>query len=94
MQPFGDNVVSFKGSESVSAYDLSVSEQSAAGEPVRNEPDGDRLRFLTRKLRAWHLSEDSILAVKVAVTMAGVCALAYPAAIALEALGIARYLFP
>jgi len=94
MRPFGDNVVSFKGSESVPVGDLSVSNQPSVVKPVWEEPDGDRLRVLTRKLRGWHLSEDSILAIKVAFTIAGVSVLAYSAALGLEALGVAHYLFP
>ncbi|MEM7041899.1 MAG: hypothetical protein AAF543_03705 [Pseudomonadota bacterium] len=59
---------------------------------LQDEPHPDRLRQLTYRLRDRGWSEDSILLLKVAVTMSGAFVLAYVLASVLTAFGLAQFI--
>ncbi|MEZ5932280.1 MAG: hypothetical protein R3F54_10060 [Alphaproteobacteria bacterium] len=67
-------------------------ERRAAAALHDEEPDADRLRQVTLLLRKWGWSEDSILLLKVMVTMGGAFLVAYALASVLNAAGLARYI--
>lgn len=91
-QLFGDNVIPFTGRHSVGTTRSLLPGERPSVADDQDEPAADRVREITLALRRRGWSEDSILALKVAITMGGAFILAYALASVLNALGLAGYI--